>query len=167
MCLVSGDQENLSSMPRGMKIISELQDIEWKKTFGSADMCNSLHGATMGSAATACSMDTLTHQPSQTGVGRKKNKPSSHLVTARESCDQHMDTLWQRETHLNSVWEHSVTHRQRLPPALWWQADRTAGRERWKIRDSCDMIHWIFYCLPSCVRVRKCELTGNTHWHIW
>lgn len=45
MCLVSGDKGNLSSMPKGMKIISELLDREWKKRlddFRSADMYNSV-----------------------------------------------------------------------------------------------------------------------------
>lgn len=51
-----------------------------------------------GSAAAASSMDTLTHQPTQTRVWKGKKKVSAPL--ARESCDQRMDTLRQRETHL-------------------------------------------------------------------
>lgn len=46
MCLVNGDQDDLSSKPKGMKIISELLDTEWKQRledFGSADMRNSVH----------------------------------------------------------------------------------------------------------------------------
>lgn len=77
-----------------------------------------------GSAAAASSMDTLTHQPTQTRVWRGEKKVSSPL--ARESCDQRMDRGKQTWT----VWEHTATHRQRLPPALCCQTDRTSGRER-------------------------------------
>lgn len=154
MCLVSGDQENLSSMPRGMKTISELQDIERKQRpdgLGRAGMWKSLH------SAHACWMDTLTHQPTQTGVWQeKKIKDKAKLF----SCG----TRVLRPAHGHTLWEHNVPHRQPLPPALWWQADSADGREGYKIRrrlwyDSLTLL------LHASVRVCRCKLTGNTHWH--
>lgn len=59
MCLVSGDKENLSSMPKGMNIISVLLDSEWKQRvdgFWSADMYNSAQRL-----ATAVQCVALTH----------------------------------------------------------------------------------------------------------
>lgn len=81
-----------------------------------------------GSAAAASSMDTLTHQPTQTRVWKGEKKKS--LLLWHESPVTSAWTHSGRGKRTWTVWEHTATHRQRLPPALCCQADRTGGRER-------------------------------------
>lgn len=85
MWLVSGGQQNLSSIPRGMKIISELQNISKSKD-------------PMAWEALACVTVYALHvmlnghidTPANPNWRLTKKNNSSHL--APELYDQHMDT---------------------------------------------------------------------------
>lgn len=158
MCLVSGDQENLSSMPRGIKIISELQDIEWKQRadgFASADMCHSLHGDAPPV------VDTSVHQPTQTGVWQeKKNKnplliwPQSPVTSARTHSGRGKCT-W-------TLWGDAMSHPTSAPPpSTPLSGDRTGGSAHSKIRDG--FAKSTAACKGS--RSQMWPHRKHTHWH--
>lgn len=110
-----------------------------------------------GSAAAASSMDILTHQPTQTRVWKGKKKVSSSL--ARESCDQRMDTLWQRETHLNCVGTHCHTQAA-TPPCPLLSGWQDGWKRALKIKRQL-----FTESSTASIRVHKLEPTANTHWH--
>lgn len=139
MCLVSGDQENLSSMPRGMKIISQLQDMEWKQRpdgFGSADMCNSLQYGERHDVM-------LTGHINISQPPRPPQKKPLFSSGTRGLRPVHGHTLGE-EKALELLYGNTISHRQRLPPALWWHAGRTDARVQRKIREIAVM--WIHKC---------------------
>lgn len=168
MCLVSGDQENLSSMPRGIKIISELQDIEWKQRadgFASADMCHSLHGDAPPV------VDTSTHQPTQTGVWQEKKPKTLFSSGPRVLWPAHGPTL--AEGNALELCEGMQCHSQPAPPP---PPPHCLVTGRVEVDTQKYEMASLNLLLHARVRDGKCDLTGNTHtdthlevehWAVW
>lgn len=133
MCLVRGDKENLSIIPKGIKIISELLNTEWKQRldeFWSADMYNSVRGLAATVQCVLLSQFMLSEHINTLAVPHGVAGKTLHLASGSVVTNTIMHGSgkhWQGATHLHTVCRHTFdTHYiQWLPPALWWYTDRS------------------------------------------
>lgn len=143
MWLVSGDKENLSSMPRGMKIISELLNTEWKQRlddFGSPDMYNHAQ-CLLATVQCVVLSHFMLNEHSTSAVPHGVTGKIVHLANGRIVTNTVMHgsgNWWQRAIHLHPLCKHAFIVTTVTPPCpLVTQPERTQQH-----MDKASLVFW-------------------------